>query len=85
MSSQARRRPSPHATHAPNGPRRAHSRPVLRPEYMSDAQKSAHIRDTVLQAGQDLRTRHPWLDMGFLSSLPDAPAVGAQVCAGDRS
>ncbi len=61
MSSQARRRPSPHATHAPNGPRRAHPRPVLRPAYMSDAQKSAHIRDTVLQAGQDLRARHPWL------------------------
>lgn len=28
---------------------------------MSDAQKSAHIRQTVLQAGVALRERHPWL------------------------
>lgn len=28
---------------------------------MTDAQKSAHIRQVVLQAGQALRQRHPWL------------------------
>lgn len=29
--------------------------------HMSDAQKSAHIKKVVLQAGDDLRERHPWL------------------------
>jgi len=28
---------------------------------MTDAQKSEHIRSVVLQAGEDLRARHPWL------------------------
>lgn len=28
---------------------------------MSDAQKSDHIRQVVLKAGQELRARHPWL------------------------
>lgn len=28
---------------------------------MSDAEKTAHIKRVVLQAGQDLRERHPWL------------------------
>lgn len=28
---------------------------------MSDAEKTAHIKATVLEAGQELRKRHPWL------------------------
>ena len=30
-------------------------------EQMTDAEKTAHIKKTVLQAGQELRERHPWL------------------------
>lgn len=33
----------------------------VNPNRMSDAQKSEHIRTVVLQAGIDLRQRHPWL------------------------
>ncbi len=65
MSSQARRRPSPRQearSSSGQGPQRPPRRQtVLRPQYMSDAQKSAHIRVTVLQAGQALRARHAWL------------------------
>ncbi|MEY4766091.1 MAG: hypothetical protein RI907_2764 [Pseudomonadota bacterium] len=39
-----------------------HATPVdLAPAMQRDQLKSAHIRDVVLQAGEDLRTRHPWL------------------------
>ena len=33
----------------------------VNPNRMSDAQKSEHIRAVVLQAGVELRQRHPWL------------------------
>lgn len=31
------------------------------PDQMNDAEKTAHIKAVVLQAGQELRERHPWL------------------------
>jgi fatty acid desaturase len=34
---------------------------VVNPNRMSDAQKAEHIREVALQAGVDLRQRHPWL------------------------
>ena len=34
---------------------------AIKPELLTDEQKSIHIRDTVLAAGVALRERHPWL------------------------
>jgi fatty acid desaturase len=48
---------------------------MSRPASINDSDKSAHIRDTVLQAGVALRIRHPWL------RHQDAIGVGVMLLA----
>ena len=42
-------------------PRRVQPQDAVQIALQRDLDKSAHIRDVVLQAGRDLRQRHPWL------------------------